>query len=172
MEGNKRILLRALVFLGIFPLLCSCVDKVKYRYEDVIVTRYDYWNKWPSYKSVYYCNNSDKKCKIEVFGAQNYYRALLCINRETKKVWIINDDCYIRQQEVDTTHFQGEMIGRGIVKSEELKYIKKMISDGALYLLEGKYECYSLKGFGDYLKYEKKDSGNEFPNSKIEARYY
>lgn len=173
MEDNKRILLQVLVLLSCLPLLCSCVDKAVYTYEDVVITRYDCWDEWPSYKSVYYCNNSEKNCKIEIWGASNYYRALLCINRETKKVWIINGDCYIRQQEVDTIHFQGDTICYwwNAVYPKELKDIKEMIYTRNTELLEENYECYVLEGLGDYLKYEKKDSEKEYPNSKIIANY-
>ena len=172
MEGNKKILLQILMLLNILPLLCSCVDKVEYTYENVVITRYDHWDHWPSYKSVYYCNTSDKKCKIEVSGAQNYYTALLCIDKETKKVWIIIDDCYIRQQEVDSSHFYGDMIGPGHVVPKEIKDIHDLKWAHKLDLLKEKYECYALKGMGDYLKYEKEDSKKIFPNSKIEAQYY
>ena len=171
MEGNKRILLHALVLLS-FLSLCSCVDKAEYTYEDIVITRYDCWDKWPNYKSEYYCNKSDAKCKIEVVGASNYYSALLCINRETKKVWIVVDDCYIRQQNVDAAHFQGDTCWWESERPEELKYISQLYYAKNTELIEEDYECYTLMGLGGYMKYEKKNSEKEFPNSKIEARYY
>lgn len=175
MEGSKRIILQALVVLS-FSTLCSCIDKVVYTYEDIVITRYDYWDERGKdglyYKSVYYCNNSDKKCKIEVFGAQNYYEAMLCINRETKKVWIMRRDCYIQQQKVDTIHFQGEIVGCSTIESEELKKIRELIFYGHEDLLEKNYECFALMGLGSYVNYEKNDSKIEFPNSAIEAQYF
>lgn len=172
MEGNKKILSQILVLLSFLSLLCSCVDKVEYKYEDVVITRYDHWDHWPSYKSVYYCNTSDKKCKIEVYGAQNYYTALLCIDRETKKVWIVGRDCYIQQQEVDSTHFQGEDMMYRILKDELNINYNTLHPNRIPSVFEEKFECYALLGLGDYLKYEKRYSEKEFPHSKIEAQYY
>lgn len=170
MVGNKKILLQILMLLNLLPLLCSCVDKVEYKYEGVVITRYDHWDHWPSYKSVYYCNTSDKKCKIEVYGAQNYYTALLCIDRETKKVWIVDRDCYIQQQEVDTIHFQGEDMCS--ILKEELNINYNTLHPNRIpNVFEEKFECYALEGLGEYLNYEEKDSKADFPNSKIEARY-
>ena len=172
MEGNKRILLQALVLLS-FLSLYSCVDKVVYTYDDIVITRYDYegfMNGKPRYKSIFYCNKSDNKCKIEATGSQCYYTATLCINRETKKVWISSRDCYILQKEVDTIHFQAAM--RNEIYDEINVNYNTLSLAKTHEVLEENYECYALQGLGDYLKYEKKDSEKEFPNSKIEARYY
>lgn len=174
MERNKRILLQALVLLSFLPILCSCVDKVVYTYEDIVITRYDYegfMNGKPTYKSVFYCNKSDKKCKIEATGSQCYYTALLCIDRKTKKIWISSRDCYILQKEVDTLHFQAAM-RKEIYDEINVKNYNTMGLAKKHEVLEENYECYALQGLGDYLKYEKKHSEEEFPNSKIEARYY
>ena len=165
MVENKKILLQILMLLNLLPLLCSCVDKVEYKYEDVVITRYDRFR-----RSEYFCNKSDKKCKIKVSGAQNYYTALLCIDRETKKVWIVQWDGYIQQQDVDTIHFQrGDMCR---ILKEELNINYNTLHPNRIpKVFDEKYECYALKGLGDYLKYEENDSKADFPNSKIEARY-
>lgn len=167
MEGNKKILSQILVLLSFLSLLCSCVDKVEYKYKDVVITRYDRLG-----HSEYFCNKSDKKCKIKVSGSQNYYTALLCIDRETKKVWIVHWDCYIQQQEVDSTHFQGEDMMYRILKDELNINYNTLHPNRTPSVFEEKFECYALLGLGDYLKYEKRYSEKEFPHSKIEAQYY
>lgn len=178
MERNKRILLQALVLLN-FLSLCSCVDKVVYTYEDIVITRYDCLENWrpnyksiffyPYYTSVFYCNKSDKECRVNIYGDD--YSALLCINRETKKVWIIHDDCYIEQSKVDYTHFQAQLNnsrgGGDSLALQEIKTLKRTPE-----LLEEKYECFVLQGMGDCLRREKPMSKEVFPNSKIEAQYY
>lgn len=171
MARNKMIWSCVLMFQCI--ALCSCVQKIEYHYEDVIISRYDYegfLNGRLRYKSVYYCNKSDKKCRIEITGIQNHYRAKLCIDRNTLKVWIHDSDCYMQQQVVDTMHFQAAL-NHGIYKELNVNY-NTLRADKIPELLESKYECYSLLGLGDYVKYEEEDSKKEFPNSKIEARYY
>ncbi len=166
MAENKKILLQILMLFSLLPLLCSCVDKIEYKYEDVVITRYDRFS-----RSEFFCNKSDKKCKIVVTGAQCYYNAWLCVDRETKKVWIVDYDASARQQEVDTVHFQEEDIDKILKKEFNINNYINWSFDRKRKKFEEKFECYALKGLGDYVDYEENDSKEEFPNSKIEARY-
>ena len=151
-------------------LLSSCINRVDYTYEDVVVTRYDRWGPeigkfgiWAWSHSDYYCNKSHKKNAIKVAGSQNYYSAYLLIDKQTKKVWIANDDCYIEQKNVDYAHFEGD------------GYNPSTHSYSSFYCdpdsLTQKYECYALCGTDAYWETEKKWTKKEFPDTKIKATY-
>lgn len=165
MVENKKILLHIFILLICLPALCSCVDKkAEYRYEDIIVTRYDRGD-----LSTFVCNKSNDECRIAMHGGQCFYQAVLCIDRDTKKVWIAECDGYTIQHEVDSLNFQGIRLDR--------LFWKININPSSLGLkmwetLEEHFECYELKGVSHYMKLEEEYSQERFPNSKIEATYY
>lgn len=162
--------------IGLFVLLCmfagttSCKRKIEYRYKDVIVTRYDY-----THLSEYYCNQTDVKYKIKLSGVQNFYKAWLCINKETKKTWILQYDCLILQQFVDYANFQAELYNYpdsiDYEYIQELKDINELIIEDSK-LLEEKYAIYILCGLGDaYINTEIEWNREMFPNSEIHPIY-
>lgn len=151
-------------------LLSSCVNRVEYTYDDIVITRYDRWGPeigkfgiWAWSHSDYYCNKSHKKNSIKVAGSQNYYSAYLLIDKQTKKVWIANDDCYIEQKNVDCAHFEGD------------GYNPSTHSYSSFYCdrdsMAQKYECYALCGTDAYWDLEKKSTKEQFPDTKIKATY-
>ena len=128
--------------------IMSCARKFEYSYEDVIVTRYEYPR-----RSEFYCNRSDPKCKIEVSGSQNFYRAYLCINRETKKVLIMRYDCYICQSFIDYDNFQAELYPEQNIDSvglQETINIRSLMKRNPK-LFEQKYALYILCGVQAYV---------------------
>lgn len=159
---NKTLLF---VFMCLFVGLSSCTRKIEYTYEEVVVTRYDY-----SRYSEYYCNTSDTKYKIRISGIQNFYKAWLCINRETKKVWILRYDCWIEQSAVDYDNFEAELYQYpNSIDSLHLCELKeiKMLKAKNTQLLEQKYAIYLLYGGKTYVDAEKKYN----PHSLIHAQY-
>lgn len=150
-------------------LLSSCINRVDYTYEDIVVTRYDRWGPeiekfgvWAWSHSDYYCNKSDKKNAIKVAGSQNYYTACLLIDKQAKKVWIINDDCYIEQENVDYQHFEGDVYN---------SYTHTRLFDCNRDSLTQQFECYALCGTDAYWETEKKQTREQFPDTKIKATY-
>ena len=150
-------------------LLSSCINRVDYTYEDINVTRYDRWGPeigkfgvWAWSHSDYYCNKSDKKNAIKVVGSQNSYSACLLIDKQTKKVWIINDDCYIEQENVDYQHFEGDVYN---------SYTHTSSFDCNRDSLTQQFECYALCGTDAYWETEKKQTREQFPDTKIKATY-
>lgn len=166
MFDNKII---SLLLLCMVVGTASCKRKIEYVYENVTVTRYDH-----AHFSEYYSNQTDANCKIRVSGLQNFYTAWLCINRETKKIWILRNDCLIEQPIVDYTNFQAELYDYpnniDSTYTQELTDIHRLITENPK-LLEEKYAVHILCGLGDYVDAEIEWNKEEFPNSKIHPIY-
>lgn len=153
----------------ILLLLCmligntSCVRKIIYTYEDIKISRYDYFG-----TSHYFCNKSSLKNSIKVSGYQFYYKAFLCINRSTKKTWILKYDASIDQAFEDNKYFQAEPYL--ITCFDDPNSIKELQNIHALMkndsaLLDEKYAIYILCGVSSaYTDGELEYNMKHFPN--------
>lgn len=134
------------IFILLFMLVgnTSCVRKIVYTYEDIKITRYDYWG-----TSNYFCNKSNLQNRIKITGYQSYYKALLCINRSTKKTWILKYDASIDQAFEDNNYFQAEPYLITCFDDpnsiKELQAMHKLVKEDPV-LLEEKYAVYILCG--------------------------
>ena len=178
LQIRKKISLYIILLIVLFAN-SSCVRKVaEYRYEDIVVTRYEHWKLYGSYYSYseYRCNKTNPECKIIATGNQNYYSSMLVINKETNKVWIVMGDAYIEQHHVNTIDvLYYQMVGYTRESDGEANEVKntalRMWRNGEQ-ILPDKYELYYLYGTFSYLNEEKKKNLEMLPNSKIKAVYY
>jgi hypothetical protein len=153
------------IFLLLFILIgnTSCVRKIVYTYEDIKITRYDYCG-----TSNYFCNKSNLKNRIKITGYQSYYKALLCINRDTKKTWILKYDASIDQAFEDNNYFQAEPYLITCFDDpnsiKELQNIHKLVKEDSV-SLEEKYAVYILCGVASaYTDGELEYNMKHFPN--------